>query len=492
MKQIIKNFNNLIKRTIFKVENKTNINFNISSFNKHLITFIALLFIYLFYLLIPLLYDKTWLQTNIERKLLNEFKIIISTSSDISYRILPSPHFLIKDSKILVNESEKEKSIGDIKNFKVFLIQGNFFNKEQMHIKKVIINNANFSLLRSDIKLLSEFKNKKFHNKKIKVNNSNIFFKDNLGDTISIIKIDEATLFFDNKKLLNFLNLDGEVFNTPFTFQSQNDLVKYKQLNFNSKSIKLNIFNESNIENNVSTIGKNIISFLNSTITTKYNLKEKLIIFESDNSRVGNSKINYDGNLSINPFDLNLKINLNNYKISALSNTSPILIEFIKSGLLFNDNISINTSLFINSNVKNEIFHSAKINFHIMNGTIDFNKTKFVNEDIGSIQLSNSNLFLKNNKLVFNSDLLIEIKDSQKLFSFLNTTKSARKEFKSIFLNLDYNFLTNQTKFNKVKIDNSNVDEQILRIIEEFSDNGFNNLIKSRKLLNKILKNYAG
>ena len=103
MKQIIKNFNNLIKRTILKVQNKTNNNFNISVFNKYLITFIISLFLYLFYLLIPLLYDKTWLQANIESKLLNEFKVNLSTSADISYRILPAPHFLIKDSKIIFN-----------------------------------------------------------------------------------------------------------------------------------------------------------------------------------------------------------------------------------------------------------------------------------------------------------------------------------------------------------------------------------------------------
>ena len=148
MKQIIKNFNKLIKKTIFKVQNKTNNNFKISGFNKYLITFIALLFIYLFYLLIPLLYDKTWVQTNIENKLLNEFKVNVSTSADISYRILPAPHFLIKDSKILVSEDEKIKSIAEIQDFKVFLSQRNFFDKEKMSIKKIFINDANFSLLK--------------------------------------------------------------------------------------------------------------------------------------------------------------------------------------------------------------------------------------------------------------------------------------------------------------------------------------------------------
>ena len=58
MKQIIKNFNNLVKKTILKVQNKTNNNFNISNFSKYLITFIVIIYL-LFYLLIPLLYDKT-------------------------------------------------------------------------------------------------------------------------------------------------------------------------------------------------------------------------------------------------------------------------------------------------------------------------------------------------------------------------------------------------------------------------------------------------
>ena len=205
MKKIIKNFNNLIQRTILKAQSKTNNNFNISSFNKYLISFISLLFIYLFYLLIPLLYDKTWVQTKIERKLLNEFAVNLSTSADISYRILPSPHFLIKDSKILVDDGEEKKSIAEIKNFKVFLDQGNFFDKEKIDIKKLVINDANFSLLRRDLKLLSMFKSKKFSDKKIKINNTNIFFKDNLGEIISIIQIDKSVAFFDDKKLLKIL-----------------------------------------------------------------------------------------------------------------------------------------------------------------------------------------------------------------------------------------------------------------------------------------------
>ena len=118
-----------------------------------------------------------WVQANIQSKLLNEFKINLSKSTDVSYRILPAPHFLIKDSKLLMEDIENQKSIAEIKNFKVFLSNKNFFNKEKMKIKKIIIDEANFTLLQNDLKILNELKDKKFSNNKIKISNSNFFLK---------------------------------------------------------------------------------------------------------------------------------------------------------------------------------------------------------------------------------------------------------------------------------------------------------------------------
>jgi hypothetical protein len=493
MKQIIKNFNNLVKKTIFKVKNKTNSNFKISNFNRYLIFLIASLFIYLFYLLVPLLYDKTWVQTNIESKLLNEFRLNLSISEDISYRILPAPHFLIKNSKILIVKSKITKSIAEIKDFKIFLNQRSFFDKEKMKIEKIVINDANFSVLKSDFKLLSDIISKKFSNKKIKITNSNIFFKDNFGEVISIIKIGKSILFFDEKKLSNLINLKGEIFNIPFTFDfnNRNDSNKYKEINFTSKPLQLNISDKSTIEKKIIS-GENDISFLKSTVNTQYNVKDKLITFKSGTSKLNSSQVNYNGELSINPFDLNFNIYLNDYRISKIFSVNPIFIEFIKSELLFNENISVKTFISINSNIKNEIFNKAKINLHIINGKIHFDKTEFVNDDIGSLKFSNSNLFYKNNELVFNSDILVDIIDSENLFSFLNTNKSSRKDLKTILVNLDYNFLRNKIKFDNLKINNIDVDSKFLKIIDSFNDNNLNNLNKSRRLLNELLGVYEG
>jgi hypothetical protein len=207
---------------------------------------------------------------------------------------------------------------------------------------------------------------------------------------------------------------------------------------------------------------------------------------------MNNVKINYTGELSINPFDLNFDIHLGNYKISKLFSINPILIEFIKSGLLFNENISVNTFLTVKSNHKNEIFHKAEINFNIINGKIDFDNTKLENDDIGLMQVSNSNLFFKNNELVFNGDISIDIRNSENLFSLLNTNKFARKDLQTILINLDYNFLSNKIKFNNLKINNLDVDDQLLTIIDGFNDNEQNNYNKSRRLLNQLFNAYSG
>jgi hypothetical protein len=494
MKQIAKNFNNLIKKTIFKVQNKTNTKFKISTFNKFLITFIGILFFYIFYLLLPLLYDKGWVKDNIETKLLSEFKIDLSSFKDISYRILPAPHYLIKDSKILLNSLKNPESIADVKNFKIFISQKNLFNKEKMTIKNITINEANFFLLRSGFKILNNSNNNKFSNKKIEIKKSNIFFKDNLEEIIAIVKINRAILFFEDKELLNLFNLKGNVFTIPFTLEvkNTNDLIKKKEINFKAKSLNLNVFNESVVEQNNQVIGKNIISFLNSTISTQYEVDDKFITFISNSSRINGSKIKYNGELSINPFDLNLNIILNDYKISQLFKRNSIFTELLKSELFFNENITLNTSLIVKSNTKNQIFHKAEIYFTIKNGKINLDNTKFINNDIGLFKLDNSNVFYENNKLVLNTDLLLDVKDSNRLFSFLNTSKKSRKEIRNILINLNYDFLSNEIQFNNIKINNSDMEGQFLNIIDGFKDNSLNNLIKSRRLFNQLFDVYDG
>ena len=483
MKQIVKNFNNLIKKTIFKVENKTNDKFHVSKFSKYLISAIVVLFIYIFYLSIPLLYDKNWIQNKIVTELGNEFNINLGNSFDFSYRILPKPHYLIRDSKT---------SLAEIKTLNVFISQNNFFNKDSIRINEVVIEEANFSLLSNDLKPLYKDSENKFSKKKIKINDSNIFFKNNLNEVISIIKISNAFLFFDEKNLFNLFDLKGEIFNIPFKLKYENVLNLRKQIEINAPDLKLKVINDFFKKDENLSSGISNISILSSSINTKFNIKDQIAIFQSDGSRIYNSKIDYNGQLAINPFDLNLKINLYDYKISNLFTPNSIINEFIKSGLLFNENISVQTLVNIKSTKKDEIFNEAKLELRILNGKINFDKSVFINNNIGLMEISNSDLFLDNDKLFLSSNLSIDIKDIDKLYSFLNTSKNSRKNIRNIKLNIIYDFLSNQIELKNIKINDNDVSSQFNNIAEGFIGINSNNLIKSRKLLNELINLYDG
>ena len=483
MKQIVKNFNNLIKKTIFKVENKTNDKFHVSKFSKYLISVIVVLFIYIFYLSIPLLYDKNWIQNKIVTELGNEFNINLGNSFDFSYRILPKPHYLIRDSKT---------SLAEIKTLNVFISQNNFFNKDSIRINEVVIEEANFSLLSNDLKPLYKDSENKFSKKKIKINDSNVFFKNNLNEVISIIKISNAFLFFDEKNLFNLFDLKGEIFNIPFKLKYQNALNVKKKIEINAPDLQLNVINDFFKKDENLSSGISNISILSSSINTKFNIKDQIAIFQSDGSRIYNSKIDYNGQLAINPFDLNLKINLYDYKISNLFTPNSIINEFIKSGLLFNENISVQTLVNIKSTKKDEIFNEAKLELRILNGKISFDKSVFINNNIGLMEISNSNLFLDNDKLFLSSNLSIDIKDIDKLYSFLNTSKNSRKNIRNIKLNIIYDFLSNQIELKNIKINDNDVSSQFNNIAEGFIDINSNNLTKSRKLLNELINLYDG
>ena len=166
--------------------------------------------------------------------------------------------------------------------------------------------------------------------------------------------------------------------------------------------------------------------------------------------------------------------------------------EFIKSGLLFNKNISVNTIVNIKSKIKGEIFDAAKVELRIFNGKINFDNTIFINKNIGLLEVSDSNLFLKNNRLILTANLLLSIRNVDKFFSFLNTNKKSRKNIKDVKFKIIYDFLSNQIEFKNIKVNNNEVSDQFNHIVEGLGNNNSNNLTNSRRILNELIDLYEG
>ena len=340
---------------------------------------------------------------------------------------------------------------------------------------------------------MNKFVNTKLSKKKIKITKSSIFYKNNNNETIAIIKIPRVTIFHDDTNVLNLLNLKGEVFNIPFDFDIKKNflLSESKETNFTAKKIKLDIFNRSLKNSNDSFIGSNVISILNLKLNTHYTLSKNLIMFKSKKSKMNNSILNYNGKFSLKPFDLSLDMNIDDYKLFELLSSNSIFFEFIRTNLLFNENISANISIAGLSDGSN-ILSSSTFFFNIVNGTINFDKTKLINDKIGLMEVINSNLLFEDGKLIMKSEILIDIKNLDNLFRFTQTPKRSRKIIKNIIVNFDYDFLTEEIEFNSIKIDGSEVNDKVMSIVEDFSETKEINLNKSRRALNNLFSVYDG
>jgi len=512
IKNAFKYLNYLIKKTLFKHRNKTNNIFvnkfkaskfkiaksNISNFNRYLIGLIALLFFYLFYLSIPTLYDKTWVQNSIEEKLNNEYKINFSISSEISYEILPSPHFTVRNVKIINNSIDTPKDLSEIKKLKIFISQKNLFYKDKMKIKRILIDKANFSIQRYDFKYFNEFIKNKFSNKKINIRNSNIFFKNDDNETISIIKIPKSLIFYNEIKSRNQVKIIGETFKIPFVLnlnkkiESSQDI---SELDINIKKLKLKMINIS--ENNFDEIidGLNIFSISNSKLITKYKLENDLIFFESENSKVKNSDISYKGKMNMKPFSLIANIDLEKMNLLKYFDTNSLFLELVRSKLLFNENVSANISVNIDDTTNSKLFDSSKIIFSINNGKINFNYSELINDKMGKLVIDESNLYLQDDELIAYSKMSIKIEDSEKFYSFLQTPRNFRKPIEKIFIRMEYNFFENQIKLLNFKIDNIEPSEKIKILIKSFNreeNNNIKNFIMGKNLFNKFFTAYDG
>ena len=83
-------------------------------------------------------------------------------------------------------------------------------------------------------------------------------------------------------------------------------------------------------------------------------------------------------------------------------------------------------------------------------------------------------------------NIIIDINNSDQLFSLLQVNKKSAKQIKKVMINLDYDFLNNQFKFNNFKINNKKTSDELLRILQGFDKKNFNNWNDNRYLLKRL------
>ena len=475
-----------------------NFKFTISNFNKYLIICISVLFIYLFYLSIPTIYNKDLLQKELSKKILSSYNLNISLSSDIDYLILPSPHFLIKNAKIFNYNSSIPEELGQIKKLKVFISQKSLMKQKHMRITKLLIKDANFSIRNDNLNFYYSYINNKLSGNRLEVKNSNFFFKDKTDETISILFIPDLNLFFDKEKKLNKLSGKGEIFQIPINFKWKRkfDENGTKNFLFNIESLNLNFENRSSVSKKNINQGENVVNLGNAKFITNYLFKKNSILIKSENSKIFNNFIIYEGKINIKPFFINLNIILEKINLQKMFTQNSIIKEILFSKIIFDENLSAKIKL-DSKNVKNKLFNSMNLNLNIDGGSINLNESILENERIGKLNLKNSSFLFENDELIFNGYFNFKIKNQKEFYRTFVVPKRNRKSLENIDFNFEYNLLKNQLKIIDITINDKTTDnidniEEILQTYNTQDRLQISNWIDLKNFVNKIFDNYFG
>ena len=135
---INRNINNLLEANLNKLNFKNLV--NLSRNKKIILTFVALVVLFLSYILIPTFYKQPEISKELRNKLYSKLNIEFQFSNNLSYNIFPKPHFVVRQSRILNDQNE----LSDIKKLKIYISVGNFSLKN-IQIDDVEIEEANFN-----------------------------------------------------------------------------------------------------------------------------------------------------------------------------------------------------------------------------------------------------------------------------------------------------------------------------------------------------------
>ena len=170
----INNISKLINSLLVKNLNRLNIRNlrNLSKNSKIILTFVALIIVFVSYLLLPTFYNKVDISRELKNKLSNKLSLDFKFSENLNYNFFPSPHFTINKISILKNNKEISKG----GKFKIYISYNNLFYFKNIEIKDIILEKANFDLNRENYKFFTKLLNNNFESGYLEIKDSNIFF----------------------------------------------------------------------------------------------------------------------------------------------------------------------------------------------------------------------------------------------------------------------------------------------------------------------------
>ncbi|WP_440633843.1 AsmA family protein [Candidatus Pelagibacter sp. HIMB1485] len=485
-KKFSKFINNLLEKNLNKlnVDNFKNLLIN----NKIFLSIVALIILFLSYLSFPNIHNKEEVALEIKKNLKNKLNLEFNFQEDLDYKFLPRPHFTTNNSSI---NSEKDK-IAEIKKLKVYVSLENLFSLKNIKLNHVILEEGNFNLNKENNNFFYNLLNGNFNDFKFEILKSNVFFRSLENEVLFINNIKNAKYFFDPKEIKNMLYANNEIFNLPYSIKVfDNKIEKTIHSKINIESLRLEIDNQTSYDD-TNYLGFSEINLLNSKNLFEYQYKNDLFEFKFFDKKQ-NPEFSYTGRFNLKPFYANITGNTNKLHLSSLFSSNAIIKELLKTEILNNKNIDFYLIISGNSIKQFADFKNVLIKSKIQEGLVDIDQSKMTWKNNIDFEFLDSLIFVKEGKLILDSNVEININNADELYKFLLTPKNLRKKISKVNINFTYLFDEKNIKVKNIKVDGKTLEKSDYTSDDILlKDNNLQNKIYLKNLLNEVIKNYVG
>ncbi len=438
---------------------------------------IIVIFTIIIFLSLPVLFNYKSIQNEIENKFFSDFKINLKILDNISFRVLPRPHLLIKKANLDFNIENEKSAIAEVRNLKLFIPSNKIYSKKNIVITDMKFENANLNIKINDLK---DFRDHLYFkiNKPITATNIKVFLSDSENNVILISPIKKINYQINENFTAKELKLKGSIFDIDFT--------SYWKRNYNEPKSTLNEIKLKNpnvfiknlfiYENQNEFRGSSSIKFLNESILFDYFFKNSKIKVSSPDQK-NNQSIKLNSSIELNPFYFNGEITFEKKNISFISD---YILNFITNAEReFLENLDGDLILTL-SNLEDKLLKNGKISLSINQGKIKNLNSYLEMDEIGVVK-TNYIYTIKEGELIFKTKNVLNVTNQKKLAQKFQLNIKKIENIKKVFFDLDRNIDTGDVYLSNIHInekDSQNLLEEIVKI---------NNMIVLKSTLRDIL-----
>jgi len=432
----------------------------------YVLTSVIVFFSVALLLSLPALFKYNSIQNLIEKKVYSEFKINLKILDDISFKIFPRPHYLVKKANIDLNIENDKSSIIETNNLRIFIPIEKIYSKSNITIQGIEIEKANIYFKIEDV---LDLRNHLYYkiNQPIYIKKSNFFFLDNNNKTILISPIKKLNYLINKRNNSKELTIKGNIFdidyNSSWKRNYRNPKTTLNEIVLKNPNLSINNLFTYKDKSNFS--GKSYISFLNEDIIINYLFKDDIIYIDSPNKNK-KQKIKLNSKIELDPFFFDATISVNQKDPNfIIDNLLSLILNLNEMNL---ENVNGNLTLDIN-NLTDSIISNGSIKFLFKEKKISLEKSLFNIKGIGKLS-SDFRFYEDKGDLIFSSKNTFEIINKKEFSRKFQLSLKSLNNINRILFKLEKNIDNGEISISNIylnKIDKEHSSEEYY-IIKNF------------------------